>query len=183
MMSLQDEPDSALKRKNNASISTKDTNSINKKFVTSDDSKRQYSFTVTASIDSLLQKKVTPEEYIKQQKEFSSDKKAGYFERIITVKLLKINLEGEAGKKEFFKTLISKFFHNIPKMLFFLLPVFALWLKLLYIRRKQFYFVDHAILSLHYFSFIFMLLKALTKNSVLTFQRCLKKIGTVLVYR
>jgi hypothetical protein len=42
--------------------------------------------------------------------------------------------------------------------LFFLLPVFALFLKLLYFRKKQFYYVDHAVLSLHYFSLIFILL-------------------------
>ncbi|MBK7031604.1 MAG: hypothetical protein IPH45_21485 [Bacteroidales bacterium] len=38
------------------------------------------------------------------------------------------------------------------------MPVFALLLKLLYIRHKQYFYVDHAILSLHYFSFIFLLL-------------------------
>ena len=71
---------------------------------------------------------------------------------------IKINLEGKKGQAEFVQKLSSTFLHNIPKMLFLLLPVFALLLKLLYVRRKQFYFVDHAILSLHYFSFIFLLL-------------------------
>ncbi len=116
------------------------------------------SITLTSNLDSLLLKKVSPEEYTRQQKALSNDRKAGFFERLITMRLLKINLEGTGGKEEFVKKVTETFFHNIPKMLFFLLPVFALFLKILYIRRKQFYYVDHAILSLHYFSFIFLLL-------------------------
>ena len=130
----------------------------NKEVVTPIDTSSQFSFSATPYIDSLLQKKVTPDEYLLQQNSLSRNKRDGFFTRIITVRLLKINLEGEAGKKEFFKKLIETFFHNIPKMLFILLPIFALLLKLLYIRRKQFYYVDHAILSLHYFSLIFLLL-------------------------
>ena len=129
-----------------------------KEFVTLQDSTAQYSFTVNSDLDSLLQKKTTPEEYLNQQKMLSKSKKDGYLRRIITVKILKINLKGDEGKKEFFKKLTETFFHNIPKMLFFLLPLFALFLKLLYFRKKQFYYVDHAILSLHYFSLIFILL-------------------------
>jgi len=132
--------------------------SSKKEFVTLKDSGVNYSYTVTSYVDSLLNKKATPEDYLTFQKSLSKEKRDSYLERIITARLLQINLEGEAGKKEFFKKLIETFLHNIPKMLFFLLPIFALLLKLLYIRRKQFYYVDHAILSLHYFSFIFLLL-------------------------
>ncbi len=136
------------------------TNSLadKKAFVVLNDSNTNYSITVTSGIDSLLKNKVTPQEYIKWQKSHDNKKKAGYFERIITARLLEINLKGDAGKKEFLKKVFATFLHNIPKMLFFLLPVFALLLKFLYIRRKQFYFVDHAVLSLHYFSLVFLLL-------------------------
>jgi hypothetical protein len=123
-----------------------------------EDTATHYSFTTTTYVDSLLKKKVTPEDYIKQQSKLTGKNKAGFFKRMITIKLLKINLKGEDSKKEFFRKVIGTFFHNIPKMLFFLLPVFALLLKLLYLRRKQFYYVDHAVLSLHYFSLIFLLL-------------------------
>jgi len=109
-------------------------------------------------LDSLLTQNVTPQEYLDQQATFSESRKAGYVERVFTLRILKLNLEGKKGKTEFFQKLTSAFLHNIPKMLFILLPVFALLLKLLYVRRKQFYFVDHAVLSLHYFSFIFLIL-------------------------
>lgn len=47
--------------------------------------------------------------------------------------------------------------HTIPKIFFFMIPVMALLLKLLFLRRKTAYFVDHAIFSLHYHSFWFSL--------------------------
>ncbi len=48
--------------------------------------------------------------------------------------------------------------HNSPKLLFISLPLFALILKLLYIRRKQFYYVDHGIFSVHLYIFSFLIL-------------------------
>ena len=55
---------------------------------------------------------------------------------------------------------INKFFreqlnHNYPKIFFFMIPVMALILKLLFVRRKTAFFVDHAIFSLHFHSFWF----------------------------
>ncbi|HTQ12362.1 MAG TPA: DUF3667 domain-containing protein [Rhizomicrobium sp.] len=47
----------------------------------------------------------------------------------------------------------------VPRVLFLLLPLFALLLMLFYIRRrKQFYFVDHLIFSLNMHSFVFIAL-------------------------
>ncbi len=60
----------------------------------------------------------------------------------------------------FFKELFSNFIHTLPKMLFISLPVFALLLKLLYVRRKQFYYVDHGIFSVHLFIFAFLVMLA-----------------------
>ena len=48
--------------------------------------------------------------------------------------------------------------HNCPKVLFISLPIFALLLKLLYVRRKQFYYVDHGIFSIHLYIFSFLIL-------------------------
>lgn len=150
--------DTFVKNKIPDNLTSVISDSDKKEFATLNDSNEKYAITVTPYIDSLLQKKITPEQYLMLQKSPGNTHKAGYFERIITVRLLKINLKGEEGKKDFFKKLFETFLHNIPKMLFFLLPIFALFLKLLYIRRKQFYYVDHAVLSLHYFSLVFLLL-------------------------
>ncbi|MEI6678843.1 MAG: DUF3667 domain-containing protein [Mariniphaga sp.] len=131
---------------------------LKKNLITLEGTSIQDSTTYKSNIDSLLRNKITPSQYLAQQKMLGKERRSGYFIRILTVRLLEINLIGEEGKNEFLNKLIETFLHNIPKLLFFLLPVFALFLKLLYIRKKEFYYVDHAILSLHYFSFVFLLL-------------------------
>lgn len=47
--------------------------------------------------------------------------------------------------------------HNLPKLMFVLIPVFALLLKLIFIRRKI-YFVDHAVFTLHFHAFVFFVM-------------------------
>lgn len=55
------------------------------------------------------------------------------------------------------EVIIEKIEHNIPKMMFVLLPFFALLLRMFYNGKKYFY-ADHIIFSLHIHSFIFLLL-------------------------
>ena len=150
--------DSSDKEKTLSDLNKEISGSVDKKLITGNDSLFHLSYSADPEIDSLLHNKVTPEDYLKQQNMLTKEKKDGYLRRIFTVKILKINLKGQEGKKEFFNKLTETFLHNIPKTLFFLLPIFAFFLKLLYFRKKQFYYVDHAILSLHYFSLIFILL-------------------------
>ena len=57
--------------------------------------------------------------------------------------------------------LISKFMHLFPQMLFISLPLFAFLLKLLYTRRKQFYYVNHGIFSIHFYIFSFITILAI----------------------
>jgi hypothetical protein len=60
---------------------------------------------------------------------------------------------GKEGGTLFWKEMINQ----IPKVLFILLPMFALFLKILYIRRKILY-IEHLIFSLHIHTFIFLYL-------------------------
>jgi hypothetical protein len=52
----------------------------------------------------------------------------------------------------------NSFLHKFPYILFVSLPFFALTLKLLYVRRKQFYYNDHAVFTLYHYVFSFILL-------------------------
>ncbi len=47
--------------------------------------------------------------------------------------------------------------HSFPKIFFFMIPLMAVFLKILYARRKDLFFVDHAIFALHLHSFWFSL--------------------------
>lgn len=46
--------------------------------------------------------------------------------------------------------------HDIPKVMFILLPLFALYVGWFY-DRKKYYYVNHAIFSVHFHSFVFLL--------------------------
>lgn len=70
------------------------------------------------------------------------------------------------------KVLISKildvFAHQFPKMLFVSLPLFALLLYILYARKKQYYYADHVVFTLHFYSTVFILIfLAICLNMVL----------------
>ena len=54
------------------------------------------------------------------------------------------------------KQFMGNLYENIPKMMFFLLPLFALLIKLFYFRQKPLY-VETIIFSLHFHSFAFLI--------------------------
>lgn len=61
------------------------------------------------------------------------------------------------GSAEEMAEFLEGLFHSLPKMFFFLIPVMAFMLRLLFIRKKDTYFVDHSIFSLHIHALIFFL--------------------------
>jgi len=56
------------------------------------------------------------------------------------------------------KAITNKFIHLFPQMLFVSLPLFALLLQAMYARRKQFYYVNHIIYSIHLYCAIFIII-------------------------
>ncbi|MBX2931479.1 MAG: DUF3667 domain-containing protein [Chitinophagaceae bacterium] len=64
------------------------------------------------------------------------------------------------NKGQILTDFFQKFTHSFPQVLFITLPLIAFLLKLLYIRRREFYFVHHAIFTIHIYcaSFIIILL-------------------------
>jgi uncharacterized protein DUF3667 len=66
-----------------------------------------------------------------------------------------VELGRRASPEEAFLQLMSGFIENTPKAMFVLLPVFAVLLKLLYIRRQRLY-VEHFIFALHIHAFFFL---------------------------
>jgi len=86
-------------------------------------------------------------------------KKHNWFERQLIYKNIEINERFKGHRQEIFSTFSSIMLHSLPQMFFILLPLFAGILKLLYFRRKNYYYVNHGIFSIHFyiFSFIAML--------------------------
>lgn len=55
----------------------------------------------------------------------------------------------------------ENFEHNLPKMMFVLLPLFA-WFIYIFHSRKKYYYAQHAIFSVHFHSFMFVLFLLIT---------------------
>lgn len=58
-------------------------------------------------------------------------------------------------KEEIVVNMMQKSFHNLPKALFIYLPLFAFFLWIFHSKKKWWYF-DHGIFTLHYFSFLLL---------------------------
>lgn len=98
------------------------------------------------------------EDYDSVQKTLPVAKKDGWLKKKLTTRFIMIGVRYQRERGEFIRELIANFVHNFPKMLFISLPIFALLLKLLYVRRKKFYYVDHGIFAIHLYIFSFLLL-------------------------
>jgi len=98
-------------------------------------------------------------EYDSIQKSLPPNEKDGWLMNIIYKKVIGIDEHYKGNEDKLFTDVINKFMHGFPYLLFVSLPIYALFLKLLYIRQKQFYFADHAIFLIHLyiFTFLFML--------------------------
>jgi hypothetical protein len=91
--------------------------------------------------------------YDSAQNALSEDKRDNWFERRLTLR--NIELSERYEDKDFGKDFGQAFLDNFSKVLFFLLPVFALLLKLLYIRKDYFY-SEHLVFSIYYYNFFYL---------------------------
>ncbi len=64
-------------------------------------------------------------------------------------------VEEKYSKEEIKEKFIESFVHNLPKSLFIYMPLFAFILWLFQDKKKWYYF-DHGIFTLHYFSFLLL---------------------------
>ena len=85
-------------------------------------------------------------------------KKAGWVSKkfMERTRIMKAKYGGDLG--EGIQDIAEIFVHRLPYMLFISLPFFALILKLLYWRRKNFYYSDHLFFTLYHYIFTFILL-------------------------
>lgn len=86
------------------------------------------------------------------------DEKNGHKYQIFRPFIAKIFELEEKGHSpiEITNLFIKSSFHNLPKALFIYLPLFAFLLWIFHSKRKWWYF-DHGVFTLHYFSFLLLL--------------------------
>jgi hypothetical protein len=66
-----------------------------------------------------------------------------------------VNVTEHNTKDQIKEKFVESFAHNFPKVLFIYMPIFALVLWLFQSKKKWYYF-DHGIFTLHYFSFLLL---------------------------
>jgi len=91
----------------------------------------------------------------------SGQRKDSWLVRQFIYKAIDINETYHSDTKQMVKAFKSTLVHSFPQMLFISLPLLALILKLIYIRRKKFYYVSHGIFSMHLYIFLFIALLVL----------------------
>ena len=100
----------------------------------------------------------TRQEYDSAQLRLPPNERDGWFTRLFTYRQIELSRNYSENKEQLFRDIVDKFLHTFPYLLFVSLPLFAFYLKFLYIRRKQFYYVDHGIFLVHLYIFTFLVL-------------------------
>ncbi len=109
------------------------------------------------------------QQYDSVQNTLPEAKKDDWGTRHMMRRAITLNEKYHNDSKALIEVLGEKFTHLFPQMLFVSLPLFALALSLLYVRRKQFYYVNHVVFTVHLYCAIFiMILSALLLGSFLS---------------
>jgi Protein of unknown function (DUF3667) len=96
--------------------------------------------------------------YDSVQLELPENKRDGGFKKLLMHRGIFFNKKFQSDKKEAMTLFLEKFMHTLPQALFISLPIYALLLLMLYARRKNFYYVDHGIFSIHLYCATFIML-------------------------
>ena len=90
----------------------------------------------------------------------AANRDASWLETRVNKKMRSLRQKYPGDRNGLVRDFIQGFTHRFPQMLFFSLPLVALILHLLYIRRKEFYYVSHAVFVIHLFIFQFLAMLA-----------------------
>lgn len=96
------------------------------------------------------------------------EKRQGWLLRVLNRKVIQIQVEHHADRKRFNRELWEHIQETFPKILFVSLPLFALFLRLLNLRRrKRILYVDHGIFTIHLYCATFIVMLVMMLISVL----------------
>ena len=98
------------------------------------------------------------QQYDSVQKALPADKRDGFIEQSFMRKNFELEQKYHGDQKAIQNAVIDNFFHSFPSILFTSLPLFAFVLYLLYSRRKQYFYSDHLVYTIHLYCAIFIIL-------------------------
>lgn len=99
----------------------------------------------------------------RDRKEFDSLRKAGMahegiFRRMILNKNFLLLEKYGDDQNKFIENLKDTYKRSLPQVFFLSLPLFALFLKLLYRKRKDLFYISHVIFTIHLYVFVYITL-------------------------
>ena len=96
-------------------------------------------------------------EYDSLQNALPEKKRDNWLERKAIYRSIMINEKYHGDSEKFREVYFEKFFHSVPQMMFVSLPLIALMLMMLYIRkRKAVFYVNHIIFIIHVFIAVYI---------------------------
>ena len=95
-------------------------------------------------------------QYDSVQNTLPKNKKDGFIKKALIKKSLTVDEKYADNRRTLKEKILDSFFHKFPQILFISLPLFALLLKLLYLRQKKFFYVTHIIYTIHLYIFTFI---------------------------
>jgi len=114
---------------------------------------------LTFSLGRQVKDYASVKEYDSIQGSLPKDKRDAGITKAVTRKSIELNEKYHGDQQKIAVELINKFLHSFPYLLFVSLPLYALFLKLLYIRhRKEYFFADHAVFLVHLYIFTFLVM-------------------------
>jgi len=97
--------------------------------------------------------------YDSLQKQLPDSSKDGWFMYFLTRRVIAAANVYHKDPNAFMEKFVARFAHSSSQIFLVSLPLFALLLQLLYIRRrKEFYYVSHLVFSIHFYCFCFLMI-------------------------
>ena len=109
---------------------------------------------VSVAIDSFPYSSIA--EFDSIQQTLPTDERNEIITRLFIKGMIEYRNHNPGSQVTYAQALGKTFVNNIPKVLFFLLPVFALWLKILYYRTGT-YYSEHLVFSITCYNFYYLL--------------------------
>lgn len=97
-------------------------------------------------------------DYDSVQKHLPAGEKDNFIQRWVARQNIYLKEKYNHDNKAIWTAILNKFKHLFPQMLFISLPLFALLLKLVYIRRKNFFYVNHVVFTIHLYCATFIII-------------------------
>lgn len=111
------------------------------------------------------------------------DKRPDFFKHYLRRQFAGIYQNYDTNPYNFVPEAINIFLHWLSKIFFISLPIFTFFLYLLYLRRKkEYYYVAHAIFSIHYYSVSFIFLFIILLTGVYVYDHDVEMFDTFLMY-